>query len=75
VCYLDDILIYLTNWKEHKEDVQNVSEPLPELDLYCEAEKCQCGVAKVGILVFVLNWEGIGMESDRISTIVDWLTP
>ena len=50
-------------------------ERLREFGLYCKAEKCQFGVSEVGFLGFVIDSEGIGMESDRISTIEDWPTP
>jgi hypothetical protein len=37
--------------------------------------KCQFGLSEVGFLGFIINSEGVGMESDRISTIEDWATP
>jgi hypothetical protein len=75
VCYLDDILIYSTNEKEHEEHVRQVLQRLKEFGLYCKAEKCQFGVSEVGFLGFVITPDGVGMESDRISTIEDWPTP
>jgi len=75
LCYLNDILIYSTNEKEHEEHVRKVLERLREFGLYCKAEKCQFGVWEVGFLRFIIDSEGIGMESDRISTIEDWPTP
>jgi hypothetical protein len=75
VCYLDDILIYSTNEKEHEDHIGKVLQRLQELGLYCKAEKCQFGVPEVGFVGFVINLYGIGMESDRISTIEDWPTP
>jgi len=75
VCYLDNILIYSTNEKEHEEHVSQVPQRLKEFGLYCTAEKCQFGVSQVGILGFVITPNGVGMESDRISTIEDWPTP
>jgi len=75
ICYLDDILIYSTNEKEHEDHVRNVLQRLQEFGLYCKAEKCLFGVQEVGCLGFVINSDGIGMESDRISTIEDWPTP
>jgi len=74
VCYLDDILIYLTNEKEHEEHVRKVLERLREFGRYCKAEKCEFRVSEIGFLGFVINSEGIGMESDRISAIEDWPT-
>ena len=75
VCYLDDILIYSTNEKEYDEHVRKVLERLQEFGLYCKAEKCQFGVLEVGYLGFVISSEGVGMETDRISTIEDWPPP
>jgi hypothetical protein len=36
---------------------------------------CEFGVSEVGFLGFVINSEGIGMESNRISKIEDWPMP
>jgi hypothetical protein len=72
VCYLDDILIDSTNEKEHEEQVRKVLERLWEFGLYCKTEKCQFGVSEVGFQGFVINLDGIGMESDPIATIEDW---
>ena len=67
MCYLDDILIYSTNEKEHEDDVRKVLQRLQEFGLYSKAEKCQFGVSEVGFVGFIINSDGIGMESDRIS--------
>ena len=75
VCYLDDILIYSTNEKGHEDHVRKVLQGLLGLGLYCKAEKCQFGVRAVDFLGFVINSDGIGMQSDRISTIEHWPTP
>jgi hypothetical protein len=75
VCYLDDILIYSTNEKEHKEHVRQVLQRLKEFGLYFKAEMCQFGVSEVGFLGFVIIPDWVGMESDRIFTIEDCPTP
>jgi len=75
VCDLDDLLIYSANEKEHEELVRQVLQRLKDFGLYCNAEKCQFGVSEVGFLVFDITPDGVGMESDRISTIEDWPTP
>jgi hypothetical protein len=75
VCYLDDILLNSTNEKEHEEHVRQVLQRLKEFGLYCKAEKCQCGVSEVGFLQFVITPDGVGLESNRISTIEEWPTP
>jgi len=75
VCYLDNILIYATNEREHEDHVWKVLQKLQGFGLYCKAEKCQFGVSEVGFLGFIINSDGIGMKSDRISTIEGWATP
>jgi hypothetical protein len=75
VCYLDNILIYSANEKEHEDHVQKVLQRLRDFGLYCKAEKCQFGLSEVGFLGFIIISDGIGMEWDRISTIKDWPTP
>ena len=75
MCYLDDILIYSTNEKEHEANLRKVLQRQQEFGLYCKAEKCQFGVREVSFLGFVLNSDGIGMDSNSISTIEDWPTP
>jgi len=52
-----------------------VLRKLKQFGLYCRAEKWQFGVSDVGFLGFVITPDGVGMESDRIPTIEDWLTP
>ena len=55
--------------------MREVLQRLKEFGLYCKAEKCQFGVSEVGFLGFVITPDGVGMESDRISTIEDWPAP
>ena len=62
MCYLDDILSYSNNEKEHNEHVRKVLERLRKFGLYCKAEKSQFGVSEVGFLGFVMSPEGVGME-------------
>jgi len=75
VCYLYDFLIYSTNEDDQEDYVRKVLERLREFGLYCRAERCQFGLSEVGFLGFIINSEGVGMESDRISTLEDWPTP
>ena len=56
--------IYKKCWNDYGNSLSN-----------CKAEKCQFAVSQVGFLGSVINSEGVGMESNRISTIEDWLTP
>jgi RNase H-like domain found in reverse transcriptase/Reverse transcriptase (RNA-dependent DNA polymerase)/Integrase zinc binding domain/Chromo (CHRromatin Organisation MOdifier) domain/Integrase core domain len=75
VCYLDDILIYSKDPREHEEHVCKVLAKLKEFGLYCKASKCEFSVRKVQFLGFVISEDGVAMEADRISTIEDWPAP
>jgi len=74
VWYLDDKLIYPTHEKEHEEHVRHVLLRLKGFGVYCKAEKCQFGVSEVSFLGYIITPDGVGMESDWISRIKDWLT-
>ena len=74
VCYLDDILIYSTNEKDHEDHGKKVLEPLRQFCLCCTAEKCQFGALEIGFLGLIISSDRIGMESDRILTIEGLLT-
>jgi len=75
VYYLNDILINSANEKEYEDDVRNVLPSLQEFERYCTTENSPFGVREVGFLGFVINSDGIIMESDRITTIEDSPTP
>src|SRR5258705_9812840 len=46
VVYIDDILIYSNNKKEHREQVRKVLAELKEAGLYVKPEKCEFSVEK-----------------------------
>jgi hypothetical protein len=75
VSYVDDMLIYSTNEKEHEAHVRNVLQLLNAIGLYCKTKQCQFAVQEVGYIGFVISSAGIGMESDCMSTIEDCPTP
>src|SRR2546423_15482241 len=52
-----------------------VLERLNECGLYAKLEKCEFHTQETRFLGFVISPEGIAMEPDRISTIVDWPAP
>lgn len=75
ICYLDDILIYSTDVKVHRDHVTRVLGKLREHGLYAKASKCEFSVTKTGFLGFVISTTGVSMEEDRIASIEDWPTP
>ena len=75
VAYLDDILIYSKTLEEHVTHVRKVLEKLLEWELYASLEKCEFHVQQVEFLDYVISPEGVSMEKDKVSTIMDWPSP
>ena len=75
VVYLDDILIYSDNPKEHKKHVREVLRQLRANNLYCSLSKCEFSVTTTEYLGYVLSPQGLHMSPDKVRAITDWPTP
>ena len=73
--YLDEILIYSKNKKEHQEHVRKILAKLKEAGLYANAEKCKFNVEKSTFLGFIILADSIEMDSAKIRAIIDWEAP
>ena len=73
--YLDDILIYNNNKKEHVEHIKKVLEKLKQAGLYLDINKCQFHVKEVKYLRLIITTKGLKMDSKKIKIIVNWKTP
>jgi len=62
VIYLDDILIFSKNLKEHKQHVQKVMEILREHKLYAKRSKCAFAQTEVEFLGHIMSQEGIATD-------------
>jgi len=73
--YLDDILIYSSSLKEHKEHVRQTLGVLAKAGLHLKPEKCQFHQTEVKYLGLIITTGGIKMDPAKVSTIVDWEPP
>ena len=73
--YLDNIFVYLNTIEEHKERLQFVSEKLREFSLYLKWVKCDLYAERVDCLGYIINKEGIHVDSDKVARIWEWRTP
>jgi hypothetical protein len=75
VVYLDDILIYSKNRKEHIQHVKKVLAKLREAGLYANTSKCEFFTSKTEFLGYIVSPEGITMDPSKIQTIQEWEVP
>ncbi|GJS47247.1 putative reverse transcriptase domain-containing protein [Tanacetum coccineum] len=75
IVFIDDILIYLKNKKEHKEHLKQILELLKKEELYAKFSKCEFWIPKVQFLGHVIDSEGIHVDPAKIESIKDWTSP
>jgi hypothetical protein len=75
VIYLDDILIYSVDEKEHDKHVRLVLEKLREKGLFAKLEKCEFDQSQVEFLDYIITAKGIEMDPKKIDTITSWMPP
>ena len=67
--YLNDILIYSKNEKEHETHVKMVLQRLRDYALYAKPSKCTFYTKEVEFLGFVVTTEGVTMDENRVRSI------
>src|SRR5947207_13812825 len=74
IAYLDDILIYLKNKKDHKKHVKKILKKLQEKNLYLKSEKCEFHKQQVKYLEYIVTTDRLEMNSEKIKTVIKFLT-
>ncbi|GKB84945.1 putative reverse transcriptase domain-containing protein [Tanacetum coccineum] len=75
IVFIDDILIYSKNKKEHEEHLKAVLELLKKEKLYDKFSKCEFWIPKVQFLGHVIDSQGIHVDPAKIESIKDWESP
>ena len=65
VVFIDDILIYFTDSREHKEYIRKVLEILKWEKLYAKFNKCKFWLDRVNFLGHVISTEGISVDPKK----------
>lgn len=73
--YLDDILIFSANNKEHVSHVKLVLQRLLEHHLYVKAEKCVFHASTVDFLGFVVLQGSMKMDPSKVKAVLEWPRP
>nr|GEW04336.1 reverse transcriptase domain-containing protein [Tanacetum cinerariifolium] len=75
IVFIDDILIYSKNEKEHEEHLKAILELLKKEKLYAKFSKCEFWIPKVQFLSHVIDSRGIHVDPAKIESIKDWASP
>nr|GFC67572.1 putative reverse transcriptase domain-containing protein [Tanacetum cinerariifolium] len=75
IVFIDDILIYSKEEKEHEEHLKAILELLKKEELYAKFSKCEFWIPKVQFLGHVIDSQGIHMDPAKIESIKDWASP
>ncbi|GJW80931.1 putative reverse transcriptase domain-containing protein [Tanacetum coccineum] len=75
IVFIDDILIYSKNKKEHKEHLKAILELLKKEELYAKFSKCEFWLPKVQFIEHVIDSQGIHIDPAKIESIKYWASP
>ena len=68
--YMDDIVIFSQNRKEHVIHVRRILEKLRDAGLQADIAKCEFFVTKIKFLGLIVSVNGIKMNPEKIRTIL-----
>ncbi|KAL8093525.1 hypothetical protein AgCh_035410 [Apium graveolens] len=75
ILFIDDILIYLKNPKDHAVHLQIALQKLREKQLYAKFSKCEFWLTEVQFLGHVVSREGIKVDPVKIEAVSKWEQP
>ncbi|GJX75567.1 putative reverse transcriptase domain-containing protein [Tanacetum coccineum] len=73
--FIDDILIYSKNKKEHEGHLKLILSLLKEDKLFAKFSKCEFWLMKVQFLGHVIDSEGIHVDPAKIDSVKAWASP
>ncbi|GJZ63620.1 putative reverse transcriptase domain-containing protein [Tanacetum coccineum] len=75
IVFIDDILIYSHNEKEHEEHLKTILELLKKEELYVNFSKCEFWINTVKFLGHVIDSSGIHVDPAKIEAVKNWASP
>jgi hypothetical protein len=73
--YLDEILIFNRTWEEHIWHIQQVLITLWKHKLYENLKKCSFFMNRVQYLGYIVEENGVHVDSAKFQLICDWTAP
>ncbi|GJR23123.1 putative reverse transcriptase domain-containing protein [Tanacetum coccineum] len=75
IVFIDDILIYYKNKKEHEGQLKLILRLLKEDKLFTKFSKCEFWLSEVKFLDHVIDSKGIHVDPAKIESFKDWASP
>lgn len=75
VVFIDNILIYSKDEKEHENHLRLVLEKLREHQLYAKFSKCEFWMKEVEFLGHVVTAAKVVVDPKKVSTVINWQPP
>lgn len=73
--YLDDIIVYASDFDTHLSRVREVFSRLRDARLKLHATKCCLFQRRVAFLGHILSDRGIEVQDDKVAVVRNWPTP
>ena len=75
VIYMDDILVFSKDKKQHQEQVKRILGKLRQHQLSLKAEKCYFDKEEIDFLGLIITEKGIRMDPNKVKAVTTWPTP
>ncbi|GJW00264.1 putative reverse transcriptase domain-containing protein [Tanacetum coccineum] len=75
IVFIDDILIYSKNKKEHEKHLKIILELLKKEQLYAKFSKCDFWLESIQFLDYVINNKGVHVDPAKVEAIRNWSAP
>nr|GFC00165.1 putative reverse transcriptase domain-containing protein [Tanacetum cinerariifolium] len=75
IVFIDDMLIYSKDEKEHEEHIKAILELLKKEELYAKFSKCEFWFPKIQFFGHVIDKQCIHVDPAKIESLKDWASP
>ena len=75
LAYLDDVLIFSTDYKSHVQHVRLVLQKLREKDLPVKLSKCEFHKHSISFLGYTVSDQGLGPDPKKVESVKEWPVP
>jgi hypothetical protein len=75
VVYLDNIVVFSSLFKQHKDHVRRVLQQIRDTHLYCSPKKTKLFQSEVNLLGHFILADGIQSDQEKVDQILSWPTP